>query len=106
LIAKDPDAHIGERYIVYGVVTQFDAATGPEEFLAYVDGIWHADGYEYPTNTDLVGESVMFEQMVEGDVFTAKIEMIGACTYDTQIGGSTTAPQLQVDSITVTAAAS
>lgn len=41
LIAKSPDQHAGERIIVYGEVTQFDAATGTSAFRANVDGVAH-----------------------------------------------------------------
>jgi hypothetical protein len=35
-IAKDPGSHVGEAIIVYGEVTQFDAATGTQVFRANV----------------------------------------------------------------------
>ncbi|MBD0841009.1 hypothetical protein [Streptomyces sp. TRM68416] len=101
LIAKDPDDHIGEHYVVYGVVTQFDAATGPDAFRADVDGVRHAEAYEYPTNTVLTGDEAALDQIVMGDAFRAKVEVTGTLTYETQIGGSTTVPQLQVDAIKV-----
>jgi hypothetical protein len=41
-IAKDPDAHTGEKIIMHGYVTQFDAATGTNKFWANVDGVQHA----------------------------------------------------------------
>ncbi|WP_327696241.1 hypothetical protein [Streptomyces sp. NBC_00459] len=106
LIAKNPDAHVGERYVVYGVVTQADAATGPEVLRADVDGVRHANAYQYPTNTVLKGDASAFAQIVTGDSFRAKVEVSGSITYDTQIGGATTAPQLQVDSIKVIGPAS
>ncbi|MCB0915279.1 MAG: hypothetical protein KDC23_06180 [Actinobacteria bacterium] len=36
LIAKDPEAHAGESYLVFGEVTQFDSATGTSAFRANV----------------------------------------------------------------------
>lgn len=102
-IAKDPEARIGEFYVVYGVVTQFDAATGPDMFRADVDGIRHSESYLYPTNTVLSGDASKLAEIVTGDSFTANVEVLGTITYDTQIGGSTTVPHLSVDSIKVTA---
>ncbi|MFE6401767.1 hypothetical protein [Streptomyces alboflavus] len=101
LIAKNPDAHIGERYVVYGVVTQSDTATGTEMLRASVDGVRHTYAYEYPTNTVLTGEASAFAEIVADDTFTAKVEVSGTITYENTIGGETTAPELQVDSITV-----
>lgn len=104
-IAKDPDAHTGESYIVYGVVTQFDAATGTDTFRAEVDGVKHRPEYgyvDYPTNTLLTNFSGDVSDLVEDDLFTAKVLVLGSFSYDTQIGGSTTVPHLQVMSLTVT----
>jgi hypothetical protein len=109
-IAKDPDAHAGETYVVYGEVTQFDAATGQSAFRADVGGVrQYPDdiGFvDYPTNTVLDGDATELSPVVENDLFTAKVVVTGSLSYDTQIGGSTTVPELQVDSITVTGHAS
>jgi hypothetical protein len=109
-IAKDPDAHAGETCIVYGEVTQFDAATGQSAFRADVGGVrQYPDdiGYvSYPTNTVLDGDAGTLSPVVENDLFTAKVTVTGSLSYDTQIGGSTTVPELQIDSITVTGHAS
>ncbi|MGY0021371.1 hypothetical protein [Streptomyces sp. cg35] len=101
LIAKDPDAHAGEHYVVFGVVTQSDAATGPDMLLAHVDGVRHSDAYAYPTNTLVAGDESDFAKIVEDDMFTAQVEVTGSLTYDTQVGGSTTAPLLHADTIKV-----
>jgi hypothetical protein len=106
LIAKDPDAHAGETYIVYGEVTQFDANTGASAFRAdvgavrqYPDDIGFVD---YPTNTVLDGDTGTLGPVVEKDLFTAKVTVTGSLSYDTTLGGSTTVPELQIDKITVT----
>jgi hypothetical protein len=101
LIAKDPDAYAGERLVVYGVVTQFDSATGTDGFRADVDSRKHADAYEYDTNTVLTGDSARLAELVKDDMFSARVTVVGSYSYDTQIGGNTTVPQLQVDGITV-----
>lgn len=109
LIVKDPDAHKGESIIVYGEVTQFDAATGTTGFRANVDGVEHqlTDGFaDYSTNTILDGDPATLQNVVEKDLFTANVTVVGANTYSTQIGGQTTAPELQVQSIKVLGQAS
>jgi hypothetical protein len=102
-IAKDPASHKGETYIVYGKITQFDSATGTEGFRADAGGVRQVPdsiGFvSYPTNTIFSGDSAMLTDFVEGDLFTAKVTVVGAYSYDTQIGGSTTAPQLAITSI-------
>ncbi|MFG3301563.1 hypothetical protein [Micromonospora chersina] len=101
LIAKNPDGHIGEHYVVYGRVTQFDAATGTDTFRADVAHRRMSDEFDYETNTMLSGSGSDLENLVEDDIFRANVMVLGSYSYDTQIGGSTTAPLLQIDSIKV-----
>ena len=101
LLAKDPASHKGKGYVVYGVVSQFDSATGVSAFRANVDGIRHGETYEYETNTLMSGDESALDNLVEDDMFTARVTVVGSSSYDTQIGGHTNAPQLSVDSITV-----
>lgn len=101
LIAKDPNAHASEAITVYGVVTQFDSATGTDTFRADVDGVKHSAYYDYPTNTILTSDVGTLMDVVDGDIFTAKVLVLGSLSYDTSIGGSTTVPQLFVSSIKV-----
>lgn len=105
MIAKDPDAHVGDTVIVYGAVTQFDAATGNDTLRADVDGIKHPVQFgfaDYPTNVIMTASlnPSRLSKLVEGDIFRAKVTVMGSQAYDTQIGGSTTAPLLYVDGIT------
>lgn len=103
-IAKNPDAHVGETLIVYGQVTQFDSATGVDTFRADVGGIRDACEYDfctYPTNTILTGDEDRLAKLVEEDQFRAKVTVLGSLDYDTQIGGETTVPSLQVDKVKV-----
>jgi hypothetical protein len=106
VIAKDPDAHKGERIIVYGYVTQFDAATGNDTFRANVDGVEHSGDefayLDYEINTVLRGDAAALQDIVSGDLFSAQVTVGGSLSYDTQIGGSTTVPMLMVDTIRVT----
>jgi hypothetical protein len=104
-VVKDPDSHKDQCYTVYGKVTQFDAATGTGDFRADVGGVQQTPQYgfvNYPTNTYLTGNPATLKDVVEQDLFTANIIVLGSYSYDTQIGGHTTVPKLQVDAITVT----
>jgi hypothetical protein len=101
-VLKDPDAHSGKRYIVYGQVTQFDSATGKDTFRADTA---HADTTEYGNfegaNTILTGDEEVLPDLVEGDVFRASVTVVGSYDYDTQIGGDTTVLYLAVHSLKV-----
>ena len=46
------------------------------------------------------GQSNILTNVVKGDLVTMHVEVIGAYSYDTQIGGNTTVPQFQVNIIT------
>ena len=104
LIAKDPGSHTGERVIVYGQVTQFDASTGTEGFRANVDGVEHKPKYglaDYDTNTILGGDEELLRQVVQDDLFKADVTILGAYTYETKLGGQLTVPRLQITKVDV-----
>lgn len=97
LVFKDPDSHEGELFKVWGEVTQFDAATGTDAFLAAAA---HADtrsyGYFEGASAFFMGKEDALGNLVEEDIFTATVEVTGSLSYDTQIGGNTTVPQFKV----------
>ena len=101
-VVKNPDNYIGERYIIYGQVTQFDSATGDDNFLADTA---HRNTMSYGffdgENTLLTGSKKQLDDLVEDDVFRATVTVLGSMDYDTQIGGNTTVPLLEVSSIKV-----
>jgi hypothetical protein len=101
LIAKNPDSYVGKTYVVYGSVTQFDAATGDDTFRANIAHKNMAYSYEYDTNTLLNGSPTQLKSVVQDDEFRANVTVMGSFSYDTQIGGSTTVPQLRVDAIKI-----
>jgi hypothetical protein len=102
LIAKDPDSHTGEKYVLYGHIMQFDSATGPDAFLASTDAVEHGEWYEYDVNTLVVAEDrTILAPVVEDDLVKMYIEIVGSFSYDTQIGGNTTVPQVTVRMIEV-----
>lgn len=98
-LVKDPDSHIGDQVIIYGVIYQFDAATGSDAFLAYTDPVKRSDSYDYRENAWFVGEEEVLADFVEDDMFVAKVTVTGSLSYDTQSGGNTTVPEFEVHSI-------
>lgn len=101
-IAKNPSAYAGQFYIIYGEITQFDAATGDGAFLAYIDGKKQkiVDGYvNYEQNAMLIGDSLQLAEFVQNDCFKVEIMVLGSFSYDTQIGGATIVPLFQIHSI-------
>lgn len=99
LIAKDPAKHTGETVVIYGKVTQFDSATGTGTFRANVGGKKLPVSYgfvNYPSNVMISGDVGGLANLVEGDIFRGEVTVTGPYTYDTQIGGSTTVPALNM----------
>jgi hypothetical protein len=104
LLVKNPDAHAGQRFVIYGEVTQFDAATGNDQFLARTGAEKDSISYGYTDfedNSLVVGDSGMLADVVEGDVFEARVVVSGSMSYETQIGGNTTVPEFELRSISV-----
>ena len=103
LIAKDPDAHVGEKYVLYGAISQFDTNTGPNAFLARTDGEQHTYSYEYDENAFVQAENPsLLAKVVKGDLVKMYVQVVGSYSYDTQIGGHATATKVQVNIIKVT----
>ncbi|HEY3409386.1 MAG TPA: DUF2510 domain-containing protein [Propionicimonas sp.] len=102
LLVKDPDSYAGKTYVLYGEITQFDAATGKDTFLANSGPAKKRISYGYTTyaeNSEFTSDEIMLGDLVEGDCFKAKVTVLGSESYDTQVGGRTTVPKFQVDSI-------
>jgi hypothetical protein len=101
-VLKKPDNYIGEKYIIYGQVTQFDSATGDDTFRADTA---HRNTMSYGffdgENTVLSGSAKKLDDLVADDVFRASVTILGHVDYDTQIGGETTVALLEVNSIKV-----
>lgn len=101
LIAKNPDRNAGKAIIVYGIVRQADSLTGPTNIRADISGTKKADSYGYSTNTILSGTEAQLGDIVQGDVFQAKVIVTGTYSYETQMGGKTTVPTLDITSIKI-----
>ncbi|MEV4833176.1 hypothetical protein AB0K05_01545 [Nonomuraea sp. NPDC049486] len=103
-LVKNPDAYTGEKFIIYGEVTQFDAATGNDVFRANSGEKKLQPEYgftSYDQNSLFAGSKDRLSDVVEGDVFQAYATVLGSYSYDTQIGGNTTVPSFRVDKIKV-----
>ncbi|MDI6627347.1 hypothetical protein [Rhodococcus cercidiphylli] len=94
LLIKDPDAAAGQKHVIYGEVTQLDAATGDRGMR--IDAMATP-----PTERFAIGDNVvvsvddpeLLRPIVSGDRVKLFATVKGALSYDTQIGGSTTVPE-------------
>jgi hypothetical protein len=99
-IAKNPEAYEGQKYVVYGMVTQFDSVTGEDNFRAQVGGVRSTYGWDYPTNTIISAPGGLTSDLVEDDQFKAEITVVGPFEYETTLGGETTVPHLVASKVT------
>ncbi|GHD06179.1 hypothetical protein [Zhihengliuella salsuginis] len=106
LVAKDPDAAFGDIMVVYGEITQFDSATGKCTFRANIAHQNMADTWDYDHNAifmavDSDEECPILDDVIADDEVEITATVMGAFSYDTQIGGSTTVPSFIVNEISL-----
>ena len=82
-----------------GLHLQFDAATGPEDFLANASYRKETYWSLYGENADFTGKESKLSDFVEGDMVYMKVVSNGSLSYDTQAGGNTTVPTFDIVSI-------
>lgn len=90
-IAQDPTAAVGEQVVVFAEVTQFDGATGPSAFRAYVGPSQPSMAAELATNTMLRGHAELLAGVQTGDVVRVHAEVVGGTG-----SGSRVTPELEV----------
>lgn len=101
LIAKDPDANAGTNVVLFGTITQFDSATGNCAMLVKTSAVQKEMSYEYDQSVmavsgDWEAECPTFDPLVEGDHVQLWATVTQSFSYDTQIGGNTTVPMVEV----------
>lgn len=101
LIAKDPDAHAGTNLILYGTITQFDSATGRCAMLISTAATQQEMSFDYEQSVMAVSgdwDAVCptFDPLVEDDHVQIWATVKQSFSYDTQIGGNTTVPMVEV----------
>jgi hypothetical protein len=89
-------------YIIYSQVTQFNSATGGDtSSLIPRIAIRRVMASSMARTTLLTSNARQLDDLLEDDVFRASVTVLGKMDYDIQIGGYTTVPLLEVNSIKV-----
>lgn len=101
-LVKAPDDHIGRQVIVYGAITQLDAATGKCFVRISIADSPQDAWYDYEHNSvgfagDGESDCPVLDPFVADDEVKLWITIGGSISYDTQIGGSTTVPAYLID---------
>jgi len=99
LIERSPSSHIGEKYVLYGAVTQADSNTGMFSIRANTGPTQQSKRYDYDANTMVHAETSIdgvevFSDVVQDDHVKMLVEIEGTYSYDTTIGGSATAVEV------------
>ena len=102
-IVKAPDDNIGRQVVVYGTITQLDAATGKCFVRISIAHTPQDAWYDYEHNSvgfagDGESDCPVLDPFVADDEVKLWITIGGSISYDTQIGGSTTVPAYLLDS--------
>jgi hypothetical protein len=96
LLVKNPDASIGRKVVLYGVVTQFDKATGQNSFIARTG----AEPGDYSENSIFYAhDQSILSSVVAEDTVTIWCTGNGTETYTTQSNGERTVPKFWVNII-------
>jgi hypothetical protein len=96
LLIKNPDASIGRKIVLYGVVTQFDTNTGQAKFRARTG----AEPGDYDQNSLFYAhDRSILSSVVAQDVVTIWCAVDGTETYETQNNAERTVPKFWVNII-------
>lgn len=105
-LVKNPDGAEGDVVVIYGEITQFDAATGTCSFRANIAHKNMANSWDYEHNSifeggDGLSDCPKLDNFVAEDEVKIVATSLGSYSYDTQIGGSTTVPKFHVEKISL-----
>ena len=95
-----PDSYVGNAYTVWGCITQFDAATGPDLFRAQASYRQETDWYGNGENAIFKGGATQLAGYVVTDVVQMNVVSLGSITYTTpQAVSALKVPAFQVVTI-------
>jgi len=101
LVERDPAAYTGNKYVIYGRVTQFDSNTGDSHFRADTDGQKQYHWYNFDINTMVTGSADVLTKAVKGDLVKLYVVVVGPYSYTTTMGGEMTVPKVKANIIEV-----
>ena len=96
LLVKNPDASIGRKIVLYGVVVQFDTSTGQNSFIA---GTGAEPGHYSERAIFYAHDPPILSSVVAKDTVTIWCTGNGTETYQTQNKGERTVPKFWVNII-------
>ncbi len=101
LVERDPAAHTGDKYVIFGKVTQFDSNTGRDIFRANTDGQQQSRSYNYDINTMVMGTEEALANVVQGDLVKLYVSVLMPYSYTTTMGAELTVPMVKANMVEV-----
>jgi len=96
---KAPDNYKGDEDKVWGCISQFDANTGPDQFLARasyrMEKNWNSNG----SVAVFMGDATQLADFGVHDIVQMNVFVFGSYTYPTKNGGTATVPAFMVGDI-------
>lgn len=102
-VVRNPEAYVGQKYVIFAEVTQFDSITGGDRFRADVA---HKDirSYGYWTggeNSMVDAGAADFSEVINGDVVKMYVVVSGVESYETTMGATLTVPIFEANILKV-----
>lgn len=102
-VVRNPESYVGQKYVIFAQVTQFDSITGGDRFRADVA---HKDIRSYGFWTG--GENSMVDagaadlsEVINGDIVKMHVVVSGVESYETTMGATLTVPVFEVNILKV-----
>lgn len=101
-IVRNADAHKNRKIVIYGNVVQADAGTGTSRFRANTAATQYWNWYDFDQNAIIsANDPALVSRVLEDDLVEMFVEVKGALSYSTTLGGETTAPEFTVNMLNV-----
>lgn len=101
-IVRDPNAHKNRKIVIYGNVVQADAGTGTSRFRANIASWQGWNWYDFDENAIInATDRALVSRVIKDDLVEMFVEVKGALSYSTTLGGETTAPEFTVNMLNV-----
>ena len=99
-LIRDPEAHIGQAFVAYANVEQFDTVTGNCGIRVSLSHVEREYSYEYDHNAMVEATAAtcgQLDQVLEDDVLKLWVTTMGVERYSTQFGNGAVAPVFRLD---------
>ncbi len=101
-LIRDPEAHVGQSFIAYAEVEQFDAVTGNCMIRVSMSHTQREYAFEYDHNAAVEAPSAtcgQLEQVLQSDIVKLWVTAEGVEQFETRFGNGATVPVFRLDQL-------